>query len=106
MKKMAMTAKVLWNLFWANKHLIAAGIYHSVRALFLPKQYLWVRERKRICDSCPFNSGNDVMPNPMRWRRDKFCIACKCNLFLKQYSPECSCGLSEIENATPKWNKI
>lgn len=102
-KKMMIQIRIMISLGWANRKLIWEGIMHSVKARIWPSRYHWVRERKRMCDSCAFNTANDVMPNPMPWRWDRFCIACKCNLHLKQHSPNSSCGLAEIENGVPKW---
>ena len=90
-------------LFWANRKAILSGVWHSVLALFFPKRYQWVRERKALCDECIFNSRHEFAVSKTPGRRDAHCVLCECNLYLKQHSPCSNCGIEKLPQGILKW---
>jgi hypothetical protein len=76
------------------------------RKLFNQESY--VKERREICKTCPYNSGNAKLS-----LKEKiyglfvggFCTVCSCNIKAKTRAPYADCGLDEIEKE-PKWKSI
>jgi hypothetical protein len=71
----------------------------------------WYKERKKICDNCPFNSKFDNKKDFLHklldilYRKKEYCKICLCILHLKQSVPESSCGKEEI-GLKPEWESI
>lgn len=69
-----------------------------------------LEERRRICDTCPWNSKNIAEPlsliNKMKKKLNKpFCTACGCFIQEKTKVASEACGLAEQE-MEPKWEAV
>lgn len=64
----------------------------------------WYKERKKICDNCPFNSKYQKRTLYDRLFGN-FCSICLCTLRYKQSVPEAVCGKEEI-GLKPEWESI
>lgn len=79
-----------------------------VTVIFNRKPY--VRERRQICNNCPYNSKNGkigsvrdamlVLANTFT----RYCTACGCGIAFKTSVPSAECGLAEI-GKEPKWRE-
>lgn len=85
---------------WNNKHLILEGAINKIQA----KEEIvkLAKERKAICNTCPFNSAN-MNPEYHKgsMRIDEHCVLCGCNLQLKTYSLHSQCA-----DNPPKWGAV
>lgn len=74
----------------------------------LPK---WVEERRKVCDTCTFNSKNrsDLTLTEKAWvlanHGKDTCLACKCMISAKTKIDYAVCGLNSV-GLEPKWNAI
>ena len=64
----------------------------------------WYKERKKICDNCPFNSKYHKKTLFERFLGE-YCTACKCTLRFKQSLKEAVCGKEEI-GLKPEWESV
>lgn len=73
------------------------------------KDKKFVKDRRAICEVCPFSSKNkkSLTIKELIYKLlnlGNYCTACGCSLKYKTAHPESVCGLEELEEK-PKWEE-
>lgn len=107
--------KLIYYYYLYREHAqeIWEGIRTAIIFQFLSKaKKAEIRRRRAICASCIHMSANYAKTGLFKTtRKDKFCILCSCNIFIKSASLSSNCGIEELnkrtnDNQPLKWEQF